>query len=234
MVGHLVLSPARRPRVALEVERVGGLRLLRAAVAAPEGIGEKRQRRRIGRAARLLAEERVRRVLTGPGFCGWDLLREWGLIPVSPEPLVQSMAAPLVLAALERRGILPERARVALAAPRANRAVYQTAMALCPRVRQLLVAAPDGGEALADLLREEFGMPRLEGEEGRGADLTVRLGNVPCSGSGVRLDLFGPRPGLLGLELDAEGLPPFEGEKLPFLTLLWEEGRIPPGNIRVI
>ena len=39
---------------------------------------------------------------------------------------------------------------------------------------------------------------------------------------------------LLGLELDAEGLPPFEGEKLPFLTLLWEEGRIPPGNIRVI
>ena len=39
MVGHLVLSPARRPRVALEVERVGGLRLLRAAVAAPEGIG---------------------------------------------------------------------------------------------------------------------------------------------------------------------------------------------------
>lgn len=33
------------------MERVGGLRLLRAAVAAPEGIGEKRQRRRIGRAA---------------------------------------------------------------------------------------------------------------------------------------------------------------------------------------
>ena len=145
--------------------------------------------------------------------------------------------------------------RAALAEAMEKGQILEAKAGLCTESHDLIVRLP-GGEGM--IPREEaaagikegtvrdiailsrvgrpvaFVIDRLEGEEGRGADLTVRLGNVPCSGSGGRLDLFGPRPGLLGLELDAEGLPPFEGEKLPFLTLLWEEGRIPPGNIRVI
>ena len=234
MVGHIVLREEKGPKVALERERIADFPLLCAAVSAPAGLRERRRSRRVDKAAWLLAGEGVRRVLAPPAFPYWPILAEWGLIPVDPEPLVQALAAPLVLSALDRLGCPRERSVVSLRGTRVTRALYQAALELCPAVRMLKIEAFEGGGELARFLREEFGVPLLDGGEGLRPHVTACFSPaVHSDGDGV-LDLCGPEPGLMGLSLETgEAIALGEGERLPFLTLLWEEGRLLPGEIRV-
>ena len=205
-----------------------GLCVLRSEVD-PEGFWGERRLKKAGRAlhlggvARLLAPER---------FGAWNLLSALGLRPVEPEPFLRSQSVPLVLESLERLGLAPDRATVALRGRRVDRSLRQAAAELCPRVRNLVVDVPGGGRELEQWLRWEFGIPILPRE----APGEVGLHFQPGGGEGdrVALDLYGPSPTLGGLVLSAPALREEDRENLSLLTALWEGGKLGPEDIKIL
>lgn len=234
MVGvlELVEKKGRRPEVT--EERLYGLRCLRAEVPVTAGLRESRICRRVDKGARALARAGVRRVLTAADFPWWEQLGRHGLRPVETAAFCQALAAPLTLAALERRSISPARASVALWGPSASRALLRAAEELCPRVRALAVDVPGEEERLASWLWREFGAAMVRPEAGGGPDVALWFGPGGPEG-GVTLSLYGPRPGLDGL---SPRLPRWVEEedlsRLELLSLLWEEGRLDLREIRII
>lgn len=223
MLGHMGLTGEKGWKTVMDRHKVLGLPLVRALVPGVEGRHEKRLERRIDRAARRLREMGVRRVLTSPAFPYWDRLERQGLRCVDPEPMCQAVAGELALAALERDGCPLERAVVALRGGRVSRPFFQTAVALCARVRGVAVYAPAGGAELADYLRREYGLPVLERER---PDLTLEFSPVQAEGeNGGTMVLHGPNLNLLGLTLRPTDLPlPGEFDPLPLTAALWETG----------
>ena len=223
MLGQLILTPRGRGKT--EKCRLYGLPVLRAEVDRSGFWGE----RRLRRAARALRRDGVGRVLA-PGDL-LPLLKELGLRRVDPEPLLRAQSAALALAALERRGLAPDRAVVALRGTRADRDLLRAAEELCPKVRGLVIDAARGGRELARWLRREYGVPILpEGEQGQAA-LVFQAG-CPRREE-VSLELFGPRPRLAGLTLTAPGLEEGDREDLSLLAALWEGGRLRPEDIKI-
>ena len=223
MLGQLVLTPRGRGRP--EAVRLYGLPVLRAEVDGSGFRGE----RRLRRAGRALRRNGVVRVLAPEELL--PQLEELGLRRVDPEPFVRAQAATLALAALERWGLAPERAAVALRGARADWDLLRTAEALCPKVRSLIIDAAHGGRELAQMLRREYGVPILpEGERGQAA-LVFQAG---CSGrEEVSLELFGLRPRPAGLKLTVPRLEEGDREDLPLLAALWEGGRLRPEDIKI-
>lgn len=225
MIGQLILTPKGRGRA--EEGGLYGLRILRAEADRSGFWGEHRLRR-AGKSLRLGG---ALRVLAPRGFDRWPLLRELGLRPVDTEYFVRAQSVPLVLEALERRGLAPDRATVALRGLRADREMARTAAELCPRVRRLVVDAPKGGQELAQWLRQEFGIPILpEGERGQ-----VALGfQAGCPRrEETFLELYGQNPELAGLTITAEGLSEEDRDDLPVLAALWEGGRLGRKDIKI-
>ena len=103
--------------------RLYGLPVLRVE-ADPTGFwGE----RRLRRSARGLRRGGALRVLVPGDFAQWPMLRSFGLRPVEPEGFVRGQSVPLALAALERQGLSPDRATVALRGRRAGREMARAA-----------------------------------------------------------------------------------------------------------
>lgn len=223
MLGQLILTPRGRGRP--EVVRLYGLPVLRAEVDRSGFWGE----RRLRRAGRALCRSGILRVLASEDLL--PLLNDLGLRRVDPEPFVRAQSVPLALELLERQGLAPERATVALRGLRADRDLLRTAEALCPKVRSLIIDAPRGGRELARRLRREYGVPILpEGERGQAA-LVFQEG-CPRREE-VSLELFGPRPRLAGLTLTVPRLEDGDREDLPLLAALWEGGRLRPEDIKI-
>lgn len=230
MLGHIVLVEEKGRRPVRTREEVMGLGFCKMAVPVSPGLSAWRVERRLEKAARMLEAAGVRRVLAAPGFPGWPRLALHGLLAVDVAPFCQAMAAPLALAALERRGCKPEGAVAALRGSRVTRPFFQCAEALCRRVKGLTVSAPSGGEALALYLRREYGVAVLE--EGA-ADLTVAFSPEEEEAKEV-LALYGPQPDLLGLSFALRDTElPGSFEPLPLLAALWEEGRLTPEELTV-
>ena len=164
-------------------------------------------------------------MLTPPGFDRWDLLG--GLEPVDPSPLLRACAPRLALAALDRQGMDPARAAVALQGDRADGEMARTAVRLCGQVRHLVIRAPRGGEKLALWLRREFGLPVLPPEEESQVDL--------CFSPGHRrgLELYGNNPNLSGLILRAPALREGEQSDLQLLTALWQGGKVLENTLKI-
>lgn len=229
MYGYLTLCPARRS-LGLNCGELCGLPVLRAEVSAPEQLSGKRLERRIHRAAVRLWEHGVSYVLVPPGFPWWPTLRTAGLAPVKTEELCRAAAAPLALAALTARGWEPERAVVSLAGRRVTTAMLRAAEILARQVCRLIVEVPDGGNELAEYLREEYGLPVLLPGTMRPA-LTVVF-DASWQGQGAALRLWGEQPDLLGTELWVPGLElPPDCETLSLLAALWECGRLSGGAL---
>lgn len=225
MVGQLLITP--RGRGKMEECRLYGLPVLRAEVDSSGFWGE----RRLRGAGKRLRMGGAFRVLAPPDFDRWPLLERFGLRRVNPELFIRAQAAPLALAALERRGLAPDRAAVALRGLRADRDFLRTAEELCPKVRSLIIDAPRGGRELAQWLRREYGVPILpEGERGQAA-LVFETG-CPRREE-TALELFGPRPRLAGLTLSVPRLEEGDREDLPLLAALWEGGQLRPGDIKI-
>ena len=168
--------------------------------------------------------------MTPPGFDNWELLNLWQLAPLSPEPLVRFKAGEVALAALERMDTTPDRACVALRAGRADRDMVRAACVLCPRVRNLIIDAPRGGEKLADWLRWEFGIAVLPpGEKGALAVRFERGGE----NEEHTLHLYGQKPDLKGVSLCAPMLAKEEQGDLSLLSLLWERGRLQGDALKI-
>lgn len=227
MLGQLVFDGGRGgPRRAL----LYGLPVLRCQ-ADPEGFwGE----RRLKRAGRSLYSGGVVRALVPPGFDRWPLLLALGLRPVDPGAFLRAQAAPLAASLLERQGLAPDRATVALRGQRADGAMLRAALALCPRVRRLTISAPRGGERLAAWLRQEYGLPILPADAPAQAALLLQPGTEPEDANPCpALTLFGPAPDLAGLRLAAPDLAQEDREALPLLSALWEGGRLGPEQLKI-
>lgn len=233
MVGWLTVEERKGWQVTLERTALAGLPLLRAEVPLLPGAREKTRVRRVRKTAALLARSGVRRVLTPPEFPRWDLLGEYGLRPVDPEPLCQALAAPLVLAELERQRVPPSAGAAVLSGRRVSRPLFQAALTLCPQVRALVIDVPSGGAELAQELRREFGAAVVT--DPGALPVHVRAYFSAGAGRAGELCLWGPVPDLAGFRLEAPGLALSERiETLPFLALLWEEGRISAKDIQII
>lgn len=225
MLGQLILTPHGRGKP--EAVNLYGLTVLRAEVDRSGFWGE----RRLCGAGKRLRLGGAFRVLTSPDFDRWPLLERFGLRRVDPEPFVRAQSVPLALALLERQGLAPDRAAVALRGLRVDRDFLRTAEELCPRVRSLIIDAPRGGRELAQRLRWEYGVPILpEGERGQAA-LIFQAG-CPRHEE-TALELFGPRPRLAGLTLSVPRLDARDREALPLLAALWEGGRLRPEDIKI-
>ena len=227
MLGQLVFDGGRGgPRRAL----LYGLPVLRCQ-ADPEGFwGE----RRLKKAGRSLCTGGAVRALVPPGFDRWPLLLKLGLRPVDPGAFLRAQAAPLAASLLERQGLAPDRATVALRGRRADGEMLRAALALCPRVRRLTISAPQGGEELAAWLRREYGLPILPADAPAQAALLLQPGTEPEDANPCpALTLFGPEPDLAGLRLSAPDLAPTDREDLPLLSALWEGGRLGPEQLKI-
>ena len=227
MLGQLVFDGGRGgPRRAL----LYGLPVLRCHTD-PEGFwGE----RRLKRAGRSLCTGGAVRALVPTGFDRWPLLLKLGLRPVDPGAFLRAQAAPLAASLLERQGLAPDRATVALRGRRADGEMLRAALALCPRVRRLTISAPQGGEELAAWLRREYGLPILPADAPAQAALLLQPGTEPEDANPCpALTLFGPEPDLAGLRLSAPDLAPTDREDLPLLSALWEGGRLGPEQLKI-
>ena len=227
MLGQLVFDGGRGgPQLAL----LYGLPVLRCQ-ADPEGFwGE----RRLKRAGRSLCAGGAVRALVPAGFDRWPLLLKLGLRPVDPGAFLRAQAAPLAASLLERQGLAPDRATVALRGRRADGEMLRAALALCPRVRRLTISAPQGGEELAAWLRREYGLPILPADATAQAALLLQPGTEPEDANPCpALTLFGPEPDLAGLRLSAPDLAPTDWEDLPLLSALWEGGRLVPEQLKI-
>ena len=227
MLVQLVFDGGRGgPRRAL----LYGLPVLRCQ-ADPEGFwGE----RRLKRAGRSLCAGGAVRALVPAGFDRWPLLLKLGLRPVDPWAFLRAQAAPLAASLLERQGLAPDRATVALRGRRADGEMLRAALALCPRVRRLTISAPQGGEELAAWLRREYGLPILPADAPAQAALLLQPGTEPEDANPCpALTLFGPEPDLAGLRLSAPDLAPTDREDLPLLSALWEGGRLGPEQLKI-
>lgn len=227
MLGQLVFDGGRGgPQRAL----LYGLPVLRCQ-ADPEGFWGKR---RLKRAGRSLCAGGAVRALVPAGFDRWPLLLKLGLRPVDPGAFLRAQAAPLAASLLERQGLAPDRATVALRGRRADGEMLRAALALCPRVRRLTISAPQGGEELAAWLRREYGLPILPADAPAQAALLLQPGTEPEDANPCpALTLFGPEPDLAGLRLSAPDLAPTDREDLPLLSALWEGGRLGPEQLKI-
>lgn len=225
MVGQLMLSSGGRGKP--ERGRLYGLSVLRVETD-PEGFwGE----HRLKKALRGLRRGGALRVLAPREFDQWSALRAAGLTPVNTESFVRAQSAPLALEALERRGLAPDRSTVALRGIRAGREMTRAAVELCPRVRRLVVAAPNGGRELAQWLRQEFGIPVLP--EGEAGEVALRFQAECPAWEDTSLELYGPTPDLAGLTLCAPGLEAEDRDNLPLLSVLWEGGKLGQKDIKI-
>lgn len=225
MLGQIVYRAGSRGKVRLERGQAGGLTVLRAQLD-PEGLWA---RRRLRRAARLLAGAGSGRVLVPEGFEGWEELAQFGLRPVDPLPFLRWCAPELMVAALEARGLDPARCAVALRGTRAEGELERCAMELCPRVRELCVSVPRGGEALRERLRWEYGVAaRPDFPQVPGA---VRFDRDTRSWGGAVLDLFPPGPDPAAVRVRLPELRGEETGQLPLMAALWESGKVEKGEL---
>ncbi len=220
MIGQLVWTGERRLRIRLKRETVCGIAILRAELpGAPEDLGAPRRRER---GLWLLEREGCRRLMEGAGSAE--------LPSVSTRPLWQSVAAPLTLSFFQKHGQRPERARVALESDRVTRPLFTACCQLITAVRSISLSQCHGSEELAWWLERQYGVPVTSG----GGDVTVRF--VPGMGeAGACLPLGEKAPSLpdFTLDLKDESLPG-DYPKLPLMTVLLEEGRIRPEEVKVV
>ena len=225
LLGQLTFQNRGRGRA--QLEDLYGLPVLRARTD-PEGwLGEGR----LKRAGQTLERGGVLRTLVPAGFGRWDLLRPFGLIPVEAEGFLKAQSSFLALGALERQGLAPDRATVALRGMRVDRDMARAAVRLCPQVRHLVISAPRGGRELALWLRREFGIPILPEEK----ETQLALCFHPESGAveGAALKLWGPEPDLGGMTLTAPALAQEDREDLAVLSALWEGGKLMEKDLKI-
>ena len=208
-------------------EDLYGLRVLRAWTDPAGWLGDHRLRR----AGRSLRRGGAFRVVAPPGFGRWELLKQAGLIPLDPCPFLRAQGARLALGCLERHGVAPDRATVALVGGRADRDMVRVASELCPKVRRLVIDAPRGGAELAQWLRAEFGIPVLP-QQAPG-EVAVRFGPEEEGREEPALNLYGPKPELDGLTLWVPGLQEEDQAHLPLLAALWEGGRLESEELKI-
>ena len=226
MVGWLCRTEEKGWFPRMETVRPLGQPLLLA------GLPPGRLPRRLKQGARALMRREVRRVLLGPGLEGGEteeILDFYGLQALDPLPLCRCKGADLALFLLEDVPLWERRA--VLRGETAGPEAWTLADALCPRVGRLFLDFEKGEEDLGRYLRTVYGAVCLHLGQGLVPQVSVELAPMPPLNVPT-LRLWG-KPDLRGLTLAPPGKLPPGLPALPFLTLLWETGRVRPEELTV-
>jgi len=195
-------------------------------------------RRRVTAAAKRLHKLGVTRVVLPEDFSFREQVKKWILQEVDSLPLRQALAADWVRWSLEKRGLSPVGARVAVCGDTLTGEMVRTVTELSLRHRYVLLDIPHGGEELCRQLRREYGVSLLL------APSRDQLADAEA------LVLFDPReerthPGAIVLydvavPFPPLSLPPALERALPqgvdrggLLSVLREAGALKPGQIAV-
>lgn len=146
-----------RHTVTLTEDSVFHMRLLRAEILRGTHTPEPVLRHRVRRAAKRLRKLGIQQVILPSEFAFSEQLADCGIQPVSTLTLRRALAADWTQWLLEKRGIVPIRAQVAVVAQQLTGEVVRTVTELCLRHRYVLLDAPYGGEELCRQLRREYG-----------------------------------------------------------------------------
>ncbi len=206
--------------------RLYGLPVLRASID-PAGW---MQGLRLRRAGRVLCHQGITRALMPMELDRQLMLREYGVAPISPEPLLRSQSDRIAIQALKLHGQDPAQAVVALRGQRADRDMARTAAQLCRQVRSIIVEAPRGGEELSAWLRSEFGIPVLPPAEK--GEVGLHFGESAQREESA-LCLYGTEPDLGGVRISAPCLEAEDQEDLPLLAVLWASGTLPAAELNI-
>lgn len=222
MVGWLRQTGVNRWRPTLTPVQFFGYPL--AEVSLPPGNVE----RRLRQGGKLLLRRGIHRVVATPGLAPPGALEALGLTLVDPLPLCLAKAGDMVRFLLRE---VPLRTRlVALRGERVSGPVWRLAHTLCRETGGLLLDFDRGGEELERSLRIGYGAAPLPFGQAE-PQVTVEFSPREAP-AGRTLRLWG-RPELAGLTLGPPVPLPPDLEALPFLTLLWEAGRVGKEEIPV-
>lgn len=214
--------------VSVAPERVAGMPLLRGTLYEPEGLSPWRRERRLRKLKRLLAGERVKRLIIPAGFPYEDFFSDLGRVDALP--FYRSIADMLALERLRLCGMEPKQAVIALSAPRLYPELTAAAMRLCPQVRGLLIDVPGEGERYAAWLHRAYGLPI-----GTPAHADVTVAFAPGSGRWGRVLLLSEeRVSLAGLRVSAPSLELPRDCEQQLLAALWEQGLLGREALRVV
>ena len=229
--------------------RICGMTFLEAEIFLPKNRTRKRAAARaIQRGAKKLRNARVNRYVKPSGPFLWEeLLMSYGLFSVTQSRLFTAMAVPLTLRILEEEGQPPHSSIVALCGERTGPLLEQIALSLCQKVRNLAINAV-GSENLCRRLRQEYGVPVLEGGAGMTQSAVTLLfspllpGREAGTGSGPVLYFGSAPPGIASNRrlVQSAAFTLREGEPLPedwdrsaLLSVLYEQGRIGLSEIEI-
>ena len=223
MVGWIQYK-SERGRSHPQTEVISGITVLALPFYEPDGLGQKKLKRRIRKLEQSFRRAEISRVIVPEQYPYRDCLTL--VRPVDPMPLYRAVADLLVLDILKRRGISPGEARVALAGPRLCPELCAAAERLCRNVRELRIDVP--GEEAGDFMRHlryEFGVPVVP----RTVAVDATAAFEKC-GEAADLQLWGD----CRIRLRSEGIELPEKIEQSVLALLWEQGRVKREKLRVI
>jgi len=165
MIGLLVwkVPVSKRRQRAVTVKEVSILhtRFLQVEVLRGAKTPETVLRRRVHAAGKQLRKQGVRQMVFPTDGCCQEWLERWEIRPISTLPLRRALAADWVRWLLEKEGVAPASARVAIAAAQPTGELVHMVTELVLRHRYVLLDLPYGGEMLAGQLRREYGVSLL-------------------------------------------------------------------------
>ena len=215
--------------VTLAPEQLGGITVLTAAVKS----GPRTSPRRLKNAGKKLQRAGVTQLLVPSDFTDWASLAPYGLRPVPTENLLQALAAEIALSYLKKAGISMDKAVVVLRGETITAPLYAAAHRLSACLRYLSVETAGGSDALARSLWLEHGVAL--GPPGNRRDLTLSFSpeKVPLPAGTIPLYDSPSAPCPVTLCVPFFTLPK-DCERLPFLALLWDWGKLKPRDVEVI
>ena len=199
---------------------------LDAVLTLPPEASPRQRQRRLARALAALRERGVHRIACPPGL--EQAVLDAGMVTVGDGRLWPAAAGQTVLALLAARGMDPAAAWVCLHVKRVDRDVVRCAKQLAAGVRYLTAEADIGGDYLADLLYEEYGIARQQ---------SVPPEFSRAEGAGQALFLTGEGAGrhitLLAPEWARPMKPGWAGHTL-YTAMLLESGLILPEEVQAV
>jgi len=239
MFGYVEWSEPQRGRAALQEQIILHVRFCRVRLPRTGRTPEWLLRRRAGTAAGRMRKLGITRAVFPDPFPLQKEFERKGIRPVAVLPLYRALAAPLVRAALDERGLSAAEAVVAVSADRLGPEVIRAVTELCIRNRYVTLIAPNG-EELCRRLRREYGAALVLTQEARALEnADVRVLFTPSKapeGNGPVLNLWNeaePPRGLLRLSAELERQIPDCCNRPQLFSALFQAGALRAEQVEI-
>ncbi|MFI3251147.1 MAG: hypothetical protein R3Y07_09355 [Eubacteriales bacterium] len=182
---------------------------------------------RLNKLVTLLRRHKITKAIAQHGFSHWDFLAKNGVRPHSTLALQQQLAGELLLHRMREWSIPFSTAKVALRGERVTPEMEQIAHQLAPIVREIAINVTSGGEGLIERLEHKWGIPPTPDTKRISASICWTEQSRQCQKNEI---FIGDSKQFL--DINAKNITyPSEIEKLTYLALLCECGKLRPSQI---